>query len=410
MIHFHRLGFQPAGVIFCAFFTFAAMVDAGTYSGGEGTAEDPYWISTVADWSELIATSADWDKNFILINDIDFGGANLTPVGKWDQPFTGIFDGHGHVLRNIVFEWQLNREAGLFGYIDNGRIQNLDVDKIDSSVTFAGSLCVSNRGTIRNCHVTGDSYIGGWDVGGLCAENLGTIDDCSSTASVFGGSNAGGLCGFNGGTIQDSFATGWVVGEDGCSTGGLCGTNENGTITGCYATGGVMSHGFPAGLCCSNSGTITNCYATGNISDMVDHIFFNGLCAVNGGTISNCFWDVETTECPESAGGEGKTTAEMKTLATFAEAGWDFVGEMANGTEDVWRMCADGVGYPRLSWEFAGSGDFACPDLVRLDDLLYLAGRWLASTPETVGAADGKGDGKGDMIDYALLASEWMRE
>jgi len=31
---------------------------AGTYSGGSGTAEDPYKISTVADWQELIATSA----------------------------------------------------------------------------------------------------------------------------------------------------------------------------------------------------------------------------------------------------------------------------------------------------------------------------------------------------------------
>jgi hypothetical protein len=41
----------------------------------------------------------------------------------------------------------------------------------------------------------------------------------------------------------------------------------------------------------------------------------------------------------------------MKTLSTFTSAGWDFVGETANGTNDYWRMCVDGVDYPRLAWE-----------------------------------------------------------
>ena len=73
---------KPAGLIFCAFFTFAAIVCAGTYSGGSGTAEDPYRISTVADWQELIVHLLDdWDKHFILLNDIDFGGINITPIG-----------------------------------------------------------------------------------------------------------------------------------------------------------------------------------------------------------------------------------------------------------------------------------------------------------------------------------------
>ena len=41
-------------------------VNAGIYSGGAGTAEDPYRISTVGDWEELTITAGDWDKPFVL--------------------------------------------------------------------------------------------------------------------------------------------------------------------------------------------------------------------------------------------------------------------------------------------------------------------------------------------------------
>jgi hypothetical protein len=41
---------------------------------------------------------------------------------------------------------------------------------------------------------------------------------------------------------------------------------------------------------------------------------------------------------------------------------------------------------------------------------LYLAGRWLASTPETVGAADVDENGKVDLGDFEILAANWMRE
>ncbi|NLH17094.1 MAG: hypothetical protein GX455_10990 [Phycisphaerae bacterium] len=60
MIHFHTSGRFPARVIFYTMFTFAAMVCAGTYSGGSGTVRDPYRIGTKADWQELISTASDW--------------------------------------------------------------------------------------------------------------------------------------------------------------------------------------------------------------------------------------------------------------------------------------------------------------------------------------------------------------
>jgi len=43
-------------------------------------------------------------------------------------------------------------------------------------------------------------------------------------------------------------------------------------------------------------------------------------------------------------------TAEMQTASTFLQAGWDFVDETANGTDDIWWIL-EGRDYPRLWWE-----------------------------------------------------------
>jgi len=100
----------------------------------------------------------------------------------------------------------------------------------------------------------------------------------------------------------------------------------------------------------------------------------------------------------------------MKKKANYIGVDWDFVGESKKGTKDVWRMCGDGVAYPRLGWEFSQDGDMACPDGVGMEDLVYLAGRWMAGTPATVGAADVDGNGKVDLMDFEILAANWMRE
>jgi hypothetical protein len=443
----NKSGFWPTSVIFCAFFTFAASGFAGTYSGGSGTVDDPYKISTVADWGELIATSADWDKNFILLNDIDFGGANLTLVAPNPEdyidlagtPFIGQFNGNGHVLRNAVLDFQehfYHSVVGLFGCLGNGsRIENLGLENIKvGAFRNAGTLCgLNDGGTISNCFATGSlgnvvilsSYVGGLCgenrgeiigcyatvsagnrgeggcSGGLCGVNWGTISRCYATGDVgtmYG--NDGGLCGNNLGTIIDCYATGKVGRSCGWNVGGLCGSND-GLIRDCFATGVVTANDSVGGLCGENeTGTIVHCYATGQVEGYSN---LGGLCGriepyedtpgLSGmtGTISGCFWDIETSGQSRgvgkgtSDGVTGKTTAEMKTAATFTDAAWDFVGETANGTEDIWRMCADGVDYPRLSWEFSRGGD----------------GGFVVSG----GAVDGKyaGDGRGG-------GWEWGRE
>ena len=62
------------------------------------------------------------------------------------------------------------------------------------------------------------------------------------------------------------------------------------------------------------------------------------------------FWDIEPSGQEYSRGGTGKSTAKMQMQSTFTDAGWDFVDESVNGTEDIWWIL-EGQDYPRLWWE-----------------------------------------------------------
>jgi len=100
---------------------------AGIYSGGSGTAADPYRIGTVDDWRELIPASDDRDKHFILIADFDLGGISDPMITS----FSGVLDGQGHVLRNAILTPPSPYFAGLFQMIVSpGQIRNLGIENI----------------------------------------------------------------------------------------------------------------------------------------------------------------------------------------------------------------------------------------------------------------------------------------
>ncbi|MHC4125938.1 MAG: fibronectin type III domain-containing protein, partial [Planctomycetota bacterium] len=156
------------------------------------------------------------------------------------------------------------------------------------------------------------------------------------------------------------------------------------------------------GLAGTNSGTISNCFSTGQVTG--GSLWFGGLVGGNGGgTISDCFWDVNTSDLDTSAGGIGKTTEQMHTKSTFTDAGWDFLGESENGIADIWRLCSEGLDYPKLTCQFL-SGDFICPDGVDLLDLGVLTDNWLLP----VLSADLGPDGFVDFYDFAIFANAWQ--
>ncbi|MFO7869190.1 MAG: hypothetical protein R6U95_07825, partial [Bacteroidales bacterium] len=97
--------------------------------------------------------------------------------------------------------------------------------------------------------------------------------------------------------------------------------------------------------CIEYRGELVNSYSTGlvsvNNSDLSGGFLGNIGSGGNIGVVTDSFWDTETSGQDSSAGGTGKTTAEMKTKTTYTNAGWDLTNtwDIASSTND---------GYPVL--------------------------------------------------------------
>ena len=102
----------------------------GKYSGGSGTAEDPYQISTAADMNAIGTDSNDWDKYFVVTNDIDMSSIPGTAYNSI-YPFTGVFDGNNHTISNFSYTPAIGG-GGLISNVDGGVVKNLGL--IDPNV------------------------------------------------------------------------------------------------------------------------------------------------------------------------------------------------------------------------------------------------------------------------------------
>ena len=245
--------------------------------------------------------------------------------------------------------------GGLVAYNQKGRV--IDCYSTADVVGGAnvGGLLGYNEGTITSGHAV-SSVLGEVDVGGLVGSNRGTILNSSAMGDIIGNRNVGGLAGYNDrfGTVQSSYSTARVAGVQ--EIGGLAGRSR-GDLTNCYSTGTVSGGRYVGGLVGLLSGLVMDCYSAGNVAhEPIEG--FQGNPRISGlvGTgydpndIFRSFWDVEASGRTISFGGMGLTTAEMQTAGIFLEAGWDFMDETANGTEDIWWI-REGQDYPRLWWE-----------------------------------------------------------
>ncbi len=269
-------------------------------------------------------------------------GAGFDPIGSWDNRFIGVFDGKGHVIRNLYINRRDENNVGLFGYVGSGgEVRNLGLENVQVVGGYwgVGGLVGWNYyGTVSECYSVGSVLGIGDGVGGLVGENdYGTVSQCYSAGSVSGDRYVGGLVGYNDyGTVSQCYSAGSVSGS-GWYVGGLVGRNS-GTVSQCYSVGSVSGIGVVGGLVGGNDyGTVSQCYSAGRVSGSGDYV--GGLVGYNDydGTVSSSYWDVEASGQSSSAGGVGKTTAEMKQQATYE--GWDFA--------NVWDI-VEGQGYPYL--------------------------------------------------------------
>ncbi len=429
---------------------------------GNGTESDPYLIGNSLELGAVYHYSP--NASYRLTTDIDLSGIQWSTATI--PAFNGYFDGFENEILNLTVDG--GSYLGCFGYLgQDTMITSLgleDVSIIGTGKYIGGLTGYSYYGTVSRCRSTGAVHgigeVGGlvgdnhranitncystcdvvgisYAVGGLVGNNYlnCSVAKCYSTGLVSGSSNStGGLVGINGGDITDSYSisdVNFVGSGDSASVGGLVGSNIS-TITNCYSTGDIKGTGNYSngglrlgGLSGTNSGNISNSFSASYVSGIGDYLYVGGLCGLNTyGDVMNNFWDTQSSATiiayiqyngqPDytyttvySIGGivEGKTTSQMQIQSTFVN--WDFVGEDVNGVEDIWRMCVDDVDYPRLNWEYSLVGDFTCADGVGIEDMVYLAGRWLMED-EAAGAADADGDGRVDMRDFGVMLGNWV--
>ena len=379
--------------------------------------------ATPTDWSKSFILTANIDLTGLTFTQAPIAPDTDSAIEDFQgTQFTGVFDGNGHVIGYLTITAPTKDYVGLFGYIgSSGKIKNLGVKNatitgryyvgglvgynndggtltacyatgsVTGSYYVGGLVGCNDNGTLTGCHatgsVTGTYYVGGlvgWNqgsltscyatgsvsgtnfVGGLVGENYyATITSCYATGSVYGTYDVGGLVGENYyATITSCYATGSVTGT-GDFVGGLVGDNYSGTITDCYATGSVTGNWDVGGLVGINQGSLTSCYATGSVTGTS---FVGGLVGDNSGTLTGCFWDMQTSGQPTSAGGTGKTTAEMKQINTFAN--WDFV--------ETWGI-EDNQTYPFLTLTYP-TGDLNHDKVVDFYDFAIFANHWLEGT------------------------------
>ena len=409
-------------IIFLVLVFICGVVEAANYGGGSGVEGDPYLISGSDHLEELADNPDDWDKHFKMRNYfIPFArhnsiGVYVGPDSEDNIPFTGVFDGNGGGILPTSSVLPENKNTGIFGYIGaGGVVKNLYLDGYIGleGAEIAGGLAVLNEGTIENCEYGMASVFGGKIVGGYAGINRGLISRCSIGPLVQSSEVkdiGGGIAGINdGGRIENCLVEG-VSFEESEYSGGIAGISMDGFISGCssyfygngpYAVGGLIgssnndmisnsfSHGwarggqFAGGLVgyCVGS-DLTNCYSTAKVTS--DGTVGGIIGYRDGGVVSGCFWDTEKCEVGLGVGqgsGEGmlgKTSAEMLMSETFLVAGWDFIGESDNGTEDIWIMSHGRYEGPvQVYYRFQMAGDGSAEDpyqVVQAVQLYFLSG------------------------------------
>jgi len=182
-------------------------LDDGTgFPRGSGSLENPFLIAR-PDHLDFVRNNL--SAHYKLKNDIDLAEwGNWTPIGSYENPFTGTFDGDEYSVKNIYvrIDQSANVYAGLFGYISGAEIKNLEM----------------SNGTVWGRSASYYSCNAGSIVGYMHAS---TIDNCYSTVNVSAYSNS----------LNCSVYAGGIVGYAGNSS-------PASTIKGCSNTGSIYAY------------------------------------------------------------------------------------------------------------------------------------------------------------------------
>lgn len=272
-------------------------------AGGDGSEENPFEISSLENLFWIAYDPDRWSLHYIQINDIDasetaewFDGLGWAPIGKLDPPFTGQFNGQGHIIEGLYINRPENSYLGLFGRTSGAIIENTGL--VDLNIT-GGSIIggivgfSSDDSSIINCYTTGNLHSTFIDslIGGLAGRNHESVIEGSfSTADVSGFTSVGGLVGDDfSSTIVNCYSTGNISGEiGGWGVGGLIGDQLLSSVSSSYSTGNVNGSSGAGGIVGMRLfSSLTDSYSTGFVSGEYGS---GGLIGIDiGSTIANCF-------------------------------------------------------------------------------------------------------------------------
>lgn len=327
-------------------------------SRGSGTTANPYLIGSAAElayfayYTEKVAGCS---QSIKLTADIDLSGYTWPGIGTTSKPFSGNFDGDGHVISHMSSGYGLFREI-----INPGSriyIQNVTLDTscaVDSS-TSAGGIAA---------HVVGAVTISG-------CTNKGTVTSYGSTAS-FGGI-VGEATGYGTDLINIlNCANEGFIGNINVSysyqdtLGGIAGTCTYTEIRNCYNMADVYG-GYAGGILGGGSGTIliANCYSY--MDDLLSPWYAGGITVGNMSTgafrVVNCC--AETVKV--NAGNFGAIYINGTVSESYNYSGTAFT---SNGKTQSWYTSSSWNGsYP---WDFTNTWFMPGNDFPKLKQLIYI--------------------------------------
>ena len=214
------------------------------YSGGTGTQDDPWLISTVDDLMTLASTVNTGEKYknayFRQTADLDLTDKTWEPIGYTDSDyyFSGNYNGGNHVISNAVSVGKEDEDGqatvGIFGCLLEGSVSNLHVRNANFTATgnnaygHAGGLIgIVFDATITDCSVENSSIISKrLPNNNSCAGSIvgfsvhGTYTNCFSVNNTVTAIYSGGFVG----EIDDSYST-----------------NGGSEFTNCYVTKGSVT-------------------------------------------------------------------------------------------------------------------------------------------------------------------------
>lgn len=377
--------------------TFILSFGVLTVAFADETAEVPEGYTPIYTAEDLYNIRNNLAGKYILMNDIDLSAyENWIPIGTYDTPFTGEFNGNSKIINN--FKMQIDSEdkvtyAAVFGAVTGGYIQDtivkdcvVDVRAMSDSVwgvCASGIVALGNKDSIiENCIVSGVISVETDNMasaGGIAARFSGTIRNCKNLASVYAYVpseydcrfiQVGGIAGSFSGLLEKSSNHGTLEIEYNYHNeysafvylGGIAGNSmEGGAINNCYNIGTIIGNtnqmpyfggvsGYSATVTNSHNYGLLNCVkddVVGGVSGITEFWFEDPWAGtgekIDFAELKNCYY-LNNVEKPTSYIEEeyitnvsSLTKEEFKNEENFI--GFDF--------ENIWIMCEE-TGCPVL--------------------------------------------------------------